>query len=66
MAVKKLYICLCAARDKSHGDFAAEVLRDVVLDPQDNIRLREVEPDDWGFGTTKKDKKKNRFTIAVL
>jgi phenylpyruvate tautomerase PptA (4-oxalocrotonate tautomerase family) len=37
-----------------------------VFDPQDDVRLREVEPDDWGFGTTKKDKKKNRFIIAVL
>ncbi|RFU33137.1 hypothetical protein B7463_g3156, partial [Scytalidium lignicola] len=41
---------------QSHGYFAAEVLRDVVFNhPNDE---REVEPDDWGFGTTKKARKK--------
>lgn len=44
---------------QSHGDFAAEVLRDVVFNQPNDAR--EVEADDWGFGMTKKERKKNRF-----
>jgi hypothetical protein len=43
---------------QSHGYFAAEVLKGVLIKQPDDIR--EVEPDDWGFGTMKKDKKKHR------
>jgi hypothetical protein len=46
---------------QSHGDFATEVLRDVVLNRPGDVP--EVEQEfEWGtFATTKKDKKKNRF-----
>lgn len=41
---------------QSHGDFAAEVLRDVVFNQPNDTR--EVEADDWGFGMSKKERKK--------
>lgn len=44
---------------QSHNDFAVDVLKDVVLNPQDDAHA--VVIDSWGFGTTKKDKKKSRF-----
>lgn len=44
---------------QSYGYFAAEVLKGVLFKQPDDIR--EVEPDEWGFGTAKKDKKKNRY-----
>jgi hypothetical protein len=44
---------------QSHSDFAVEVLRDVVFNQLNDAR--EVEADDWGFGMTKKERKKNRF-----
>lgn len=44
---------------QSHGDFAADVLRDVVFNQPGYAR--EGKPDDWAFGTTKRDKKKRVF-----
>ncbi|CZR66719.1 uncharacterized protein PAC_16620 [Phialocephala subalpina] len=47
---------------QGHGDFTMEVLRDVVFNPPDDVRLQEVELDfSWGCVTTKKDKRKSRF-----
>ena len=48
---------------QSRGDFAMEVLKDVVFNPPDDVQ--KVEPDEsdgWGgFGVaSKKDKKKKR------
>jgi hypothetical protein len=44
---------------KSYSDFAAEILRDTLFNQAEDVP--EVEPDNWGFGTIKKDKKRNRF-----
>ena len=44
---------------KSNGDFAAEILRDILFNQPEAVPEAEVV--DWGFGTMKKDKKKKHF-----
>ena len=44
---------------KDRSDFAADILRDIVFNPHNGAQ--EADPDDWGFGATKKSKEKGLF-----